>query len=154
MLKLISAFACLFLATAALAQDAREDRVAAAERYVKSEGQQRMLDQMLSPQVLAAQLAAQFPQIPISKRDELAAIASEEISKIRPSMEAAIVEAAVEVLTAPEIAALDAFYRTPEGASVLTKMQPFMQSAFRAMGPAMREAQGAIARRAQTLVGQ
>ena len=155
MTKILSFLAAgLLLATAALAQDSRDDRLEAARSYVQSTGQQQMLDQLLSPDVASAQIAAQFPQVPVSKRDELATIIAEEMGKVRPAVEAAIVEAAAEVFTTAEIKALDAFYRTDEGAAVLAKMQPFMQSSLRAMGPSIREAQGAIARRVRTLTGQ
>ena len=49
-----------------------------------------------------------------------------EMAALRPAMEAAMVEAAVETFTLPEILALEAFYETPEGAAVMAKMQPFM----------------------------
>ena len=136
------------------AQDGEASRRAAAERYIMSDGQQRMLDQILSPEVMSAQLAAQFPQIPAAQRGRLAAIASDEIKKVRPLMEKAMIDAAVATFTTSEIEALDAFYRTPEGAAVLTKMQPFMQRSFQAMGPAMQTMQRSIAGRVQEMLKQ
>ena len=141
-----------FVASPVLAQDGEAERRVAAERYIKSEGQQRMLDQILSPEVMGAQLRAQFPQIPEDKMSTLVTIATEEIAKVRPQMEKAMIDAAVATFTAGEIRALDDFYRTPVGASVLTKMQPFMQRNFQAMAPTVQALQRNIAARASAVL--
>jgi len=58
-----------------------------------------------------------------------------------------MVAAAVDTFSLEEILALEAFYNTPEGASVMSKMQPFMANTFEMIGPQMQEAQMRIGQR-------
>ena len=126
-----------------------EVRREAARSYIASAPQQQMLDQLLSADVLTAQLKAQFPQLAAEQIEVISRVGSETMAEVRPQMEAAMVDAAAQTFTVEEIKALDAFYRTPEGTAVMSKMQPFMQSAMRSMAPAMQQAQAAIAQRVQ-----
>jgi hypothetical protein len=138
----------------ALAQDEAALR-AAAESYVSGPANQRMMDQILSPDTLIAQMRAANPNLTDEQLQLAAGIAAEELAEIRDDMEVATIEAAIVTFSLEEITALDAFYRTPEGMGVAGKMQPFMQNAFARMGPALQAAQGKIgARIMKAIAGQ
>jgi hypothetical protein len=133
----------------AAAQDNPEALREAAVAYIGSPAQQSVIDRLLSADNIVAQARASRPDLPQSLIDELGIIASEELGSIRIDLEAAMIDAAAETFTLNEIQALDAFYRTDEGASVLLKTQDFMQAAMQRVGPKLQEAQQAIGRRAQ-----
>ncbi|MFW5654660.1 MAG: DUF2059 domain-containing protein [Roseicyclus sp.] len=131
-----------------LAQD--DDLRAAVERYVDSPVQQRMMDEMLSADAMITQMAAMMPQLTEAQLEIVGRIGAEEMAGLRPALEAAMVEAAVETFTLPEILALEAFYTTPEGEAVMSKMQPFMATTFAMVGPEMQAAQMRIGQRVMT----
>jgi hypothetical protein len=144
-------FACalaVFAAAPLHAQDAalRE----AVERYVQNPVQQQMMDDMLSADAMIAQMRAMMPQLTEEQLQVVGRIGSEEMAGLRPALEAAMVSAAVDTFSLEEILALEAFYNTPEGASVMAKMQPFMASAMGRIGPEMQEAQIRIGQRVMT----
>lgn len=147
MKRLAAALLAAALALPALAQDDPEARRAAAQRYMQSEAQQRMIEQTLSPDALVAQIGAMTPGLDDAAIRQIAAVASEELAPLLPKLEAAMVDAAVETFTVAEIEALDAFYRTPEGIAIAAKMQPFMQRALGALGPDLQQAQMRIMQR-------
>lgn len=142
------------LAPPSLAQDTAEapseDVRAAAERHVESDAVQGMLDRMLSPELLAEALRAQVgDQLPPEVADQIATITTEEIEAIEPQMEEAMIEATAETFTVEEIEAQMEFYQSDVGASILSKMQPFMTRFYEAAGPAMQEAQARMMQRLQ-----
>ena len=141
--------------SSATAEAPGEELRAAAERYVEGEAVQTMMDQMLSPDVLTDAMRAQFgDQIDDDTMTQLADIAVEELGSIRPAMEQAMVDATAETFTLDEIEAQIAFYETPEGSSVLTKMQPLMASYYTAIGPDLQAAQQRIMERVAEVVPQ
>ena len=146
------AAAALALAMPAPAQDAAEEPSkevrAAAERYVQSDAMQTMMDEMMSPDMLSDAMAAQFgDQIPADVMDQIVAIATEEIQAIEPAMEEAMIEATAETFTLEEIEAQIEFYQSQVGASILSKMQPFMATFYEAVTPDMQQAQSRMMQR-------
>lgn len=127
---------------------------AAAERYVASEGVQRSIEAGLSAELVVAALDAQLGErLSGAERDEIADVVSEELTAVRPAMEAAMAEAAAATFTLDEIEALTAFYGSPEGAAILTKMPAYTTSYLAAVGPDLRAAtERAMARAAEAAV--
>jgi hypothetical protein len=140
----------LALATA-LPATAQDDALrAAVERYITNPVQQQMMDDMLSADAMVDQMRAVAPQLTEEQLQIVGRISAEELVTLRPDLEAAMIEAAIATFTLPEIEALEAFYNTPEGASVMTKMQPFMAQAMGRVGPQMMAVQGRIGQRITT----
>jgi hypothetical protein len=122
----------------------------AVQSFVDNPVQQQMMDDMLSADAMITQMHAMMPQLTEEQLQVVGRIGSEEMETLRPALEAAMVSAAVETFSLEEILALEAFYNTPEGASVMAKMQPYMASAMGAIGPEMQEAQMRIGTRLMT----
>ncbi|MBF9058520.1 hypothetical protein HKCCSP123_04930 [Rhodobacterales bacterium HKCCSP123] len=143
---------CLALALAAAHPATAEDDAlrAAVERYVANPVQQRMMDDMLSADAMVAQIRAVAPQLTEEQLQIAGRISAEELATLRPDLEAAMVEAAIMTFTLSEVEALDAFLATPEGASVMTKMQPYMAQAMNRVGPQMMALQARIGQRLAT----
>lgn len=142
------AFAAALALLSAMPLYAQDDALrAAAERYVNNPVQQEMLDDLLSADVIVSQVRAMVPGVTEEQLLIVGEIGAEEMAVIRPELEAATIEAAIATFTLEEIEALEAFYATPLGASVLSKMQPFMESSMALAGPAMQAAQGRISAR-------
>ena len=121
----------------------------AAQRYIESQGMQAMMDEMLAPDAMADALRAQFgEQVPEDVMSQIVVIATDELQDLRPAMEEAMIEAAAETFTLDEIEAQIEFYQSPEGASVIAKMQPFMGSFYEAIGPEFQAANERIMERA------
>jgi len=149
--------AALFFAAASLpaaAQDDPEGLREAARSYIQSPAQQAVIDRLLSADGIVAQTRQARPDLPEEVVSQLGQIASEELSAIRDDLESAMVEAAAETFTLAEIQALDAFYRTEEGSSVLLKTQTFMQAAMEDVAPDLQAAQQQIMQRAQETLQQ
>ena len=141
--------------TGTQAQDGAPDEAVreAARRYIESEGMQAMMDEMLSPDAMADALRAQFgEQIPEDVMSQIVTIATDELQSIRPAMEDAMIEAAAETFTLEEIEAQIEFYQSPEGASVISKMQPFMTSFYEAIGPEFQATNERIMQRASETI--
>ena len=134
-------------ASVSFAQDEMEAKRQAAEAYVSSEAQQSIIAQVGSPEVIAAQMEAQFPQIPAEARTQLAEIASEEMAPMMDEMERVMIDAVAETFSLEEIEAITAFYETPAGLAMAQKTAPLMQSVFARIGPQMQAAQQRIAER-------
>lgn len=128
----------------AQSENALED---AARAYVASPGQQALIDSLLSPEAILAQINAASPDLPPKLTDLVSRIASDELESLRPKLEAAMVDSAVRTFTLDEIRALDVFYNTPEGRSILLKMQPFLEDALAQVAPEIRAAQDVILER-------
>ena len=153
MLRSISIALCL-LAVPALAQDADSAKLEAARAYVATDAQQTVIRQVASPEVIAAQLSAQFPQFTPEQVSQLSVIASEELGPMMKEMEEVMVQAVAETFTLKEIEAITAFYSTPEGLALANKTGPLMQAVFSQVGPQMQAAQQRIAQRTQELLSQ
>ena len=114
----------------------------AAQRYIESDGVQQMMDGMFSPEMLTSMMEAQAGgQIPPEEMEEISRIVSDVLEESRPAMEEAMVTATAETFTLPEIEAQIEFYQSPEGASVMSKMQPFMAAFNEEAAPAMQSMQ-------------
>lgn len=149
MFRALLPVALAILLLPSLPANAQDDALrAAVERYINNPVQQRMMDDMFSPDAMVAQMRAVMPQITEEELQSVAAIAAEELAILRPDLETAMIEAAIAHFTLEEVEALDAFYSTPEGASVMVKMQPFMATAMGLVGPQMMAAQMRIGQRA------
>jgi len=120
---------------------------AAAESYVNSEAQQAAMDQMLSGDQILGMMRSQVPGATEEQLQTVSKIVEEELAAIRQKMEAAMIDSAVQTFTLEEIEALDAFYRSPVGSSVMQKMPQFMQASMGQLGPDMMQMQQRIQQR-------
>ena len=124
----------------AMAPDA--DLREAAQRYIESEGVQKMMDGMFSPEMMTSMMQSQAGgSIPPEEMDKISEVVADVLEEARPAMEEAMVTAAAETFTLPEIEAQIEFYQSPEGASVMSKMQPFMTTFNEEAAPAMQSMQ-------------
>jgi hypothetical protein len=139
--------AALVFASAPALADSEAARRAAALSYTESPPVAEMFDQMLSPARFTAGVKEANPDLTEAQVATVARIAEQEMAASRPVFVELMVEAMVPIFTAAEIEALDRFYRTPEGASVMTKMQPFMQSYLERAAPVIHEADQRMRRR-------
>ena len=146
MKRFIPLVAALLIATPALADEATD----AASAFINSPVQQKLLDDMLSPQMVLTQMQSIASQLPAEKVDILVKIVTEELEGIRPKMEEAMIAGAATSFTIEEINALTTFYNSPIGASAMGKMTPYMQQTMGSLGPSMQTMQGNIMRRVQT----
>ena len=146
-MRITALVAACFLATASHAQD--QELMEAATAYVTHPVQQNMFDAMLSAEGIMAQMGLVGDQIPPEMRERIAVIVSEELATIRDQMESAMITGMAESFTLEEINALNAFYSSPEGASAMSKMNPYMQRTMASIGPAFQQMQANLARRLQ-----
>lgn len=116
----------------------------AALSYINSDAQQKAMDQMLSADQIMGMMRAQVPGATEEQLSAVSKIVEQELGTIREKMEAAMVDAAVDTFSLEEIKALDEFYRSDIGSSVMIKMPVFMQSSMGALGPDMVAMQGRI----------
>ena len=119
----------------------------AAQAYVAGPAQQALIDALISPGAILAQIEAAIPDLPPGLTETVSRIASEEMTALRPRLEAAMIQSAAETFSLDEIRALTAFYATPEGRGILLKMQPFIESAMARVAPDIRAAQDVILQR-------
>lgn len=117
---------------------------AAAERYVNLPAVRGMMDQLLSGPSLASMATANLPaaiNLSDAQMARIGAILSDEIKPFEPQIRQAMISSAVRNFTADELGALIDFYLSEHGASVMTKMQPFMQDAMGQIAPVMSQVQ-------------
>lgn len=145
-MKPIAFAAALMLAVPAFADEATD----AATAFINSPVQQKLLNDMLSPQMVLTQMQAISSQLPADKVDVLVNIVTEELGSIRPEMETAMIEGAAQAFSVAEINALTEFYNSPLGSSAMGKMTPYMQQTMGALGPSMQQMQQRIVQRVQT----
>lgn len=122
----------------------------AAKAFIQSPVQQKLLDDMLSPEMLVTQMQAMAPNIPKEKMPQLVDIVSEELSALRDVLENGMAVGATSSFTVEEIEALTAFYNSPIGASAMGKMTPYMQAAMAAISPDLIAMQKRVAERVKT----
>ena len=146
-MKFLPLIAVAFLATSAHAQS--QELIDAATDYDNNPVQQELMDSMLSPERVMAQMGLVGGSVPADKVEVLAQIVSEELATIRPAMEAAMINGMANSFTLEEITALNDFYSSPVGASAMGKMTPYMQETMAALGPDFQRMQGNLARRIQ-----
>lgn len=141
--------AAAFIAAPALAQEDPTELQQAAESYVESPALQTALDEILSTDTFVAQLRASGAQLDEEQIRTIATIIDEEFADVRPDLETAMTSAAADAFTLEELEALNEFYESDQGRSIAEKMQPFMQSFYQDIGPALQETQQDIAMRIQ-----
>ncbi|MEL6839056.1 MAG: DUF2059 domain-containing protein [Pseudomonadota bacterium] len=151
-MRFITIVAAGFFATSAVAQS--QELIDAATEYANSPVQQDLLDSMLSPEGVMAQMGLVAGQLPPDQVEILARIVSEELATIRPAMEAAMINGMANSFTLEEITALNDFYSSPVGASAMSKMNPFMQDTMAALAPEFQKMQVNLARRVQEEMSQ
>lgn len=140
------------LATASFAQD--DALLEAATEFVNSPVQDKILDDMLSPEGVMAQMGLVGGQLPPEALEKVSRIVSEELESIRPEMRQAMIEGISQTFTLEEINALNAFYSSEVGASAMAKMNPYMQRTMARLGPSFQRMQVNLASRLQAELGQ
>jgi hypothetical protein len=142
----------LFFASSAFAQDTvLKD---AATRYVQHPVQQKMLDDLMSPQAMLAQLQPMLPDARQETLEAVAQIVSEEMALLRPAMEQAMIISAAETFTLAELDALRAFYATKEGAGAAGKMQNYLARSWEEIGPEFNRTQLSVQQRMSQVLSQ
>lgn len=141
MIRIALVSALLVIGTYAHAQDDAAARLSAAERYISSPSQQDMISAMFSPEAVLGQMQAGTGAMTPEQMQIAAKIVTDEINKVRPLIENALIKAVAETFSLAQIEAVDNFYRTPEGAAVLRKTQPMMGNFWNRVGPVLRESQ-------------
>ncbi|WP_298858220.1 DUF2059 domain-containing protein [uncultured Sulfitobacter sp.] len=142
--RMINAAAFVLLATPLFAQDTQE----LALQYSQMPEIQKMMDEMFSPASMSAQLAASLPpgtKMTTSQKTRIGEIMSKALGGLRPRLEEIMVASSAETFSADELKALIAFYSSEHGASVMTKMSPFMASVMGSLAPEMQAAQAKMA---------
>ncbi len=118
-----------------------------AEQYVYMPEVQAMIDDMFSPQSMAAQFASSLPaSVPVTE-DQLTRIGvvlSDAMKDIRPRLEELMISGSTSTFSVEELQALIAFYQSEHGAAIMTKMQPFMTGMMAELGPEMITVQQTI----------
>ncbi|MEM1298181.1 MAG: DUF2059 domain-containing protein [Pseudomonadota bacterium] len=141
---------CLAL-IAVFAIPARADdlaaRTAAAERYVASPAVVDMLDKMLSGDTVLKAMEQRVASLNQAQRTKLQQIISEEFQTVKPAVRTAMIETTASMFTLKEIDALAQFYSTPEGVSIMQKMQDFFPAAMNRVQPDMARMQQRLAAR-------
>lgn len=123
------------LPVAAFAQD---EVTNLAQDYVDLPEVQRMMEDMFSPGSMLAQFESGLPAgvaLSEDQRDRIGTLLSDAMRTLQPEMENVMVSASAKVFTADELRALIDFYSSEHGASVMAKMQPFMQETMSVMMP-------------------
>lgn len=126
-----------------------QEQLDAARAYMNTPVQQKLMEDMLSPEVLMAQMDPTGNLIPSDKKEIIATIISEEMLAMRPVMMESIVQGMATSFTLEEITALTEFYSSPLGASAMSKMAPFMHETMTAIGPEIQQMQLNVVKRIQ-----
>lgn len=136
--------------TMAVALPAYADEVTdAATAFIESPVQQKLLDDMLAPEMIMTQFQAMNLPIPPENMETILTIVTEELNAFRPEMESAMIVGAAEAFSVEEINALTEFYSSPLGASAMGKMNPYMQATMGSMSKGLQGMQGKIMQRVQ-----
>lgn len=138
MKQVLAFFLTLCLTSPAAAQSERstaekQAALRAAVVFVQSPAQQGMIDAMLDPATIMARNAFVLEQIPAGKAQRLVSIITEEFSSQRPHIEKALILSTADTFTAEEIYAMNEFYSSAVGRSIMAKMQPYMEVFSRTM---------------------
>jgi hypothetical protein len=142
---------CLALTPAAMAQDVQ----ALAEEYVRMPEVQQMITDMFSPASMAAQFKTGLPpgtELTDSQSQRIGELMSKTMNDFRPRMEELMITSSAKNFTAEELQALIDFYKSEHGASVMAKMQPYMQDVMGSMMPEMMTAMQNIGGEIQTIM--
>lgn len=93
---------------------------------------------------MAAQFEARLPpgiQLSDDQRERIGVIMSEGMMRVRPRLEQLMVEGMATNFSVDELQALIDFYSSEHGATVMRKMQPFMQQVMGELGPELNAMQ-------------
>ncbi|MFV0475554.1 MAG: DUF2059 domain-containing protein [Pikeienuella sp.] len=142
MIKRISLAIALLAAGPALAQSPETQE--AAKRYIEMPGVQQMMDDMFSADTLAQGFLSALPpnvEVTPEQSAEIGELMASSVSSLRPTIQQAMLDGAAKHFTADELNALITFYESEQGASVMAKMQPYMQDVMGQIMPQMMAAQ-------------
>ncbi|WP_136443943.1 DUF2059 domain-containing protein [Pacificoceanicola onchidii] len=126
---------------------AAQDSMALAQEYTNLPSVQQMMDDLFSPQAMAAQVKATLPpQVTVTEAQlaEIGAVMSGALNGLRPELESTMTEVTADVFTVDELTVLIDFYKSEHGASIMAKMQPMMQQVMARLGPDMQAMQQAV----------
>lgn len=133
----------LALSPPLLAQDMR----ALAEEYIQMPEVQQMITEMFAPETMAAQFKVSLPPGTAVTDDQalkIGALMSGVMNGMRPKVETLMIESSARHFTVDELQALIDFYKSEHGASIMAKMQPYMQDVMSTMMPEMMTAMAEI----------
>lgn len=157
MLRTISLVAVLLLSFAVPASaDEEADLRAISEAYIQHPVMQQMLDGLLSDETMRSMAAAQTQGLEdVLSEDEIEAILTivlEEMTRMRPKMEALMVAAATQTFELDEIQALKNFLDTDAGARAMLKSAAFTQAVYANAGSMFQELSGRISTRVEAVL--
>lgn len=118
-----------------------QDTTSLATQYVNMPEVQDMMTDMFSPTNMGNQIAASLPANVVlseDKKRQIGLIMSEAMGDLRPKMEELMVSVSAKTFSADELIALIDFYSSEHGASVMTKMTPFMTNVMGQLQPEMQ----------------
>ena len=141
--RMMFATATALLTLPALAQDT----TTLAQEYVNMPQVQNMITEMFSPAAMGAQVVAGLPPnvtVNADQQQRIGTLMSDAMNDIRPRMEALMISGSAEVFSVEELRALIDFYGSEHGASVMTKMTPFMTNVMGRLAPEMQALQQKI----------
>ncbi len=157
MIRTISLVAVLLLSFAVPASaDEEADLRAISEAYIQHPVMQQMLDGLLSDETMRSMAAAQTQGLEdVLSEDEIEAILTivlEEMTRMRPKMEALMVAAATQTFELDEIQALKNFLDTDAGARAMLKSAAFTQAVYANAGSMFQELSGRISTRVEAVL--
>lgn len=138
-MRMILCAAALSLSASLASADTIE---AAVDDYIAMPQIQTMMDDMFAPDNLGKQFASGLPptvQVSQAQIKQVGAVMSQGMMKIRPDLELSMRKGMMQTFSVAEVRALIGFYQSPEGASVMAKMAPFMQQVMAEIAPMTQE---------------
>ena len=121
-----------------------EDTTALATQYVNMPEVQNMMSEMFSPTAMGNQVAASLPAnmaLSVDQKRQIGLVMSDAMNSLRPQMESLMISSSSELFSADELNALIDFYSSEHGASVMSKMTPFMATVMGQLQPEMQALQ-------------
>ncbi|MEP3633104.1 MAG: DUF2059 domain-containing protein [Shimia thalassica] len=118
-----------------------------AREYVAMPQVQQMMEDMFSPSSMAAQMTAALPahvQLTDEQVQKIGTIMSKNMIELKPKLEEIMYRSSIATFDAEELRALIDFYSSETGASVMAKMQPFMQTTMTELAPEIQSVQQKI----------
>lgn len=135
MKRFTTAVATLLLSSTLFAGDLK-----LAQQYIDLPANQNTIKQMLSPQMLGAQIrAATGGKLNQAQMDKIINVTSEELSAALPQMSKMMTKAAASTFNDRELEAMIEFYSSPVGESSAAKLAPFMMKYSQLIAPLMQQ---------------
>ena len=155
MLRTICLVAVLLLSFARPASaDDEADLRAISKAYIQHPVMQQMLDELLSDETMHSMAFAQMQgsegALAEDELEPLFSIIAEEMARMRPKMEALMVDAATQTFELDEIQALKSFLDTDAGSRAMLKSGAFTQAFYVNSGTMLQELYERIATRVET----